>query len=139
MIYVTLIVSSNGSGDVSSWPLIPGLFWRHLLLSNFLVGHHTKVVIHSVSLSLPLSPLRWQSYLKAQTTEQWPSHVQGGYRIVMSSLTGTEQPHKRTFPGYSTSAPTFSKHPFIYMHVLVCFAVECKTVCNQSCVSDRRT
>jgi hypothetical protein len=26
MIYVTLIVSSNGSGDISSRPLLPGLF-----------------------------------------------------------------------------------------------------------------
>jgi hypothetical protein len=27
----------------------------------------------------------------------------------------------------------FGKHPFIYMHVLVCFTVECETVCSQSC------
>jgi hypothetical protein len=32
----------------------------------------------------------------------------------------------------------FGKHPLIYMHVLVCFAVECETVCSQSCVSSWR-
>jgi hypothetical protein len=32
----------------------------------------------------------------------------------------------------------FGKHPLIYMHVLVCFAVECETVCSQSCVLGRR-
>jgi hypothetical protein len=32
----------------------------------------------------------------------------------------------------------FGKHPFIYMHVLVCFAVECETMCSQSCVSGQR-
>jgi hypothetical protein len=29
----------------------------------------------------------------------------------------------------------FGKHPLIYMHVLVCFAVECETLCSQSCIS----
>jgi hypothetical protein len=32
----------------------------------------------------------------------------------------------------------FGKHPFIYMHVLICFVVECETVCSQSCASGRR-
>jgi hypothetical protein len=59
MIYVTLIISSNGSGDVSSRPLLPRLFWCHFLPPNFLAEHHIKVAIHSVvSLSLPLSLLR---------------------------------------------------------------------------------
>jgi hypothetical protein len=110
MIYVTLIVSSNGPGDVSSCPLLLGLFWRHFLPPNFLAGHHTKVAIHSVvSLSLPLSPLRQQSCVKTQTIEQWLSHVQGGCiaRMAMSSPTGTEEPHKRTVTTCSTSAPTF--------------------------------
>jgi hypothetical protein len=31
--------------------------------------------------------------------------------------------------------PLFGKHPLIYIHVLVCFAIECETVCSQSCVS----
>jgi hypothetical protein len=140
MIYVTLIISSNGPSDVSSCPLLPGLFWHHFLPPNFLAGCHTKVTIHSISLSLPLSPLRLQPYLKAQTTEQWPSQEQGGCiaQIAMFSPTGTEQPHKRTLTACSTSAPNFSKHPFIYMHVLVCFAIQCETVCSQSCVSGRR-
>jgi hypothetical protein len=62
-----------------------------------------------LSLSLSLSPLRQQPCLKAQTTEQCPSQVQGGRitRITMSSPTGTEQPHKRTFTTCSISAPTF--------------------------------
>jgi hypothetical protein len=59
---------------------------------TFLLCDHTKVVIHSISLSLPRSPLRQKSCLKAQ--------------IIMSSPTGTEQPHKRTFTVCSTSAPT---------------------------------
>jgi hypothetical protein len=32
----------------------------------------------------------------------------------------------------------FIKHPLIYMHVYVCFAIECETVCSQSCVSGWR-
>jgi hypothetical protein len=65
----------------------------------FVVGHHTKVVIYSVSLSLSLSPLRQQQCLKDQRRYQWSSHTQGGCiaRIVMSLSTGTEQPHKRIF------------------------------------------
>jgi hypothetical protein len=100
MIYVTLIISSNGPGDVSYRRLLPRLFWCH-----FLAGHYTKVAIHYVSLSLPLSPLMQQPCPKAQTTEQWLSHAQGGCiaRIAMSSPTGTEQPHRRTFTTYSTS------------------------------------
>jgi hypothetical protein len=31
----------------------------------------------------------------------------------------------------------FNKHPLIYVHILVYFTVECKTVCSQSCVSSR--
>jgi hypothetical protein len=69
MIYVTLIVSSNKPGDISSHPFLPGLFWCHFLPPNFLTRrvyypncHHTKVAIHSISLSLPLSPLRQQPY-----------------------------------------------------------------------------
>jgi hypothetical protein len=65
MIYVTLIVSSNESGDVSSCLLLPGLFWCHFLPLNFLAGRYTKVAIHSVSPSLTLSPLRQQPCLKA--------------------------------------------------------------------------
>jgi hypothetical protein len=109
MIYVTLIVSSNGPGDISSCPLLPRLFWRHFLPSNFLVGRHTKVAIHYIYLSLLLSTLRQQPCLKAQTTEQWSSHAQGGCiaRITTSLPTRTEQPHKRTFTACSTSAPTF--------------------------------
>jgi hypothetical protein len=30
----------------------------------------------------------------------------------------------------------FDKHHLIYIHVLVYFAVECETVCSQSCVSE---
>jgi hypothetical protein len=70
MIYVTFIVSSNGAGDVSSCPLLPELFWHLFLPPNFLAGHHTKVANHFVSLSLPLSRLRQQPCLQAQTTEQ---------------------------------------------------------------------
>jgi hypothetical protein len=70
MIYVTLIVSRNGPGDVSSRPLLPELFWCHFLTPNFLAERHTKIGIHSISLSFSLSPLRQQPYLKAQTTEQ---------------------------------------------------------------------
>jgi hypothetical protein len=32
----------------------------------------------------------------------------------------------------------FGKHHLIYMHVLVCFAIECEVVCSQSCVSGWR-
>jgi hypothetical protein len=53
MVYVPLIISSNGSDDVSYHPLLSELFWRHFLPSNFLAGCHTKVVIHYVSLSPP--------------------------------------------------------------------------------------
>jgi hypothetical protein len=107
---------------------------------NFLAKRHTKVAIHSVSLSLPLSTLSQQPCLKAQPQEQWPSHAQGGCitRIAMSSPTETEQPHKRTFIVCYTSPLLFGKHPFIYMHVLVCFVVECEIVCSQSCASGQR-
>jgi hypothetical protein len=107
MIYVTLIISSNGHGDISFYPLLPGLFCCHFLPSYFLAACHTKVVIHSVS--LPLSPLRHQPCLKAQTIEQWSSHIKGECiaQIAMSSPTGTEQPHKRTFIACFTSSPTF--------------------------------
>jgi hypothetical protein len=140
MMYITLIVSSNGPGDVSSHPLLHGLFWCYFLPPNFLAGHYTKVVIHYVSLSLLLSPLRQQPCLKAETIEQWSSYAQGGCvaRIAMSSPTGTKQSHKRTFTACSTSAPIFGKHLLIYMHVYVCFAVECETMCNQSCISSQR-
>jgi hypothetical protein len=70
MIYVTLIVSSNEAGDVSSQPLLPTMFSHHFLPPTFLAECHTKVDIHSIFLSLPLSPLRQQPCLKAQTTEQ---------------------------------------------------------------------
>jgi hypothetical protein len=117
MIYVTLIVSSIGPSDVSSRPLLPGLFWCHFLLPNFLAGHHTKVAIHSISLSLPLSPLRQQPCLKAQRTEQWLFHGQGGCiaRIVMSSPTGTKKTTQENLhcvfykcPYFSVSVPCFS-------------------------------
>jgi hypothetical protein len=76
-IYVTLIISSNKPGDVSFRPLLPRLFWCHFLPPKFLAWRHIKVAIYYVSLSLPLSTLRQQSCLKAQTTEQWSSHAQG--------------------------------------------------------------
>jgi hypothetical protein len=117
MIYVTLIVSSNGPGDVSSHPLLPGLFWRQFLPLNFLTRRHRNVATHSFSLSLPLSPHRKQPCLKAQTTEHWLSHMKGECiaRIAMSSSTGIEKPHKRTFTACSTSAPTFRLASF-HMH-----------------------
>jgi hypothetical protein len=123
MIYVTLIVSSNGPGDVSSRPFLPGLFWHHFLPSIFLAGCHTKVAIHYVvSLSLLLCPLRQQPCLKAQTTEQWSSHVQGGCiaQIAMPLPTRTKQPHKRTFTACSTSAPTFLYKSF---DIHACFSL----------------
>jgi hypothetical protein len=46
------------------------LFSHHFLPPNLLAGHHTKVAIHYASLSLSLSPLRQQPWLKAQTTKQ---------------------------------------------------------------------
>jgi hypothetical protein len=136
MIYVTSIVSSNGPGDVSSLPLLPGLFWSHFLPPNFLAGRHTKVAIHSIALSLALSPLRQQPCLKAQTTVQQPSHVQGGvlpelpcpHQLELSNHTRESSPCVLQVP------LLFSKHPLIYMHVLVCFVVECENVCSQSCV-----
>jgi hypothetical protein len=140
MMYATFIVSSNGPGDVSSRLLLLELFWCHILPPNFLAERHTKVAINSVSPSLPLSPIRLQPCLKAQTIEQWPSHAQGGCIawIAMSSPTGTEQPHKRTFTACSICAHIFGKHPFIYIHVLVCFTVEWEIVISQSYVSGRR-
>jgi hypothetical protein len=69
-VYLTLIVSSNMPGDVNKCSLLPGLFGRQLLPPNFWAWHHTTVVIHSISLSLPVSPFRQQPCLKAQTTEQ---------------------------------------------------------------------
>jgi hypothetical protein len=62
--YFTLIFSSIGSSDVNKYLLLPELFWRHLLPPNFWSWRHTKVDIHSVSLSLPVSPLRQQPCLK---------------------------------------------------------------------------
>jgi hypothetical protein len=50
-----MILSCNGCGDITSHSLllritamvIFGLFWRQ----NFVVGRHTKVAVHSLSLS----------------------------------------------------------------------------------------
>jgi hypothetical protein len=61
-IYIILILSSNGSSDISSRPLllritamvIPGVFCHQ----NFMDGRYINVVIHSLYLSLPPSPLR---------------------------------------------------------------------------------
>jgi hypothetical protein len=134
MIYVTLIVSSNRPGDVSHRPLLPGLFWSHFLPPNFLVGHQTKVAIHSASHSLPLSPLRQQPYLKSQTTEPWPSDIQA--RCISRSnchlLTNWNRAitQDNLDPRVLQVPLLFGKHPLIYMHVLVCFAVECETVCS---------
>jgi hypothetical protein len=64
-----MILSCNGCGDITSHSLllritamvIFGLFWRQ----NFVVGRHTKVVVHSLSLSLlgscHISKLKQQS------------------------------------------------------------------------------
>jgi hypothetical protein len=137
MINVTLIVSSNGPRDVSSRPLLPGLFLHHFLLPNFLPGRHTKVVIHSISLSLPLGSSH-VSKLKQQSKDH-PTHKEG----VLPELPCPRQLE----PSHHTREPSprvlhvpllFDKHHFIYMHVLVCFAVECKTMCSQSSASCRR-
>jgi hypothetical protein len=121
-----MIISSNMPGDLSSRPLLHGLFSRHFLPPNLLAGRHTKVAIHYVSLSLPLSPLRQQSCLKAQTTKQCPSHVQGGciaqiamyigssvssiVRIVISSPNGGRASNWL----YYSSSTTFST-PTIFL------------------------
>jgi hypothetical protein len=107
LIYVTLIVSSNRPGDISYASCYLDCFDAIFYHQIFWLGAIQKY--HPFYLSLPLSPLRKQPCLKAQTTEQWSSHAQGGCiaRIAMSSPTGTEQPHKRTFTTCSTSAPTF--------------------------------
>jgi hypothetical protein len=132
MIYVPLIISSNGSGDVFSRLLLPGLFWHHFLASNILSGRHTKVAIHSISLcSLRLSiGSSHVSKLKQQTNGH-PTWKDG----VLPQLPCPHQlePSKHTrepSPRVLQVPLLFGKHPFIYMHVLVCFMVECETVCN---------
>jgi hypothetical protein len=105
-----------------------------------LAERHTKVAIHSVSLSLPLSPLRQQPCLKAQT--------QSNDRPTCKKVVLPELPcpcqlepsnHTREHSLHVLQVPLlFGKHRFIYMHVLVSFAVECETVCSQSCASGQR-
>jgi hypothetical protein len=137
IIYVTLIISSSGSGDVSSCPLLPGLFWRHFLLSNILAGCYTKVAIHFVSLSLPLGSSHISK--RKQQSNDHPMRKEG----VLPEL---PCPHQLE-PSNHTREPSplilqvpllLGKDPLIYMHVLVCLMVECEIVCSQSCVSGQR-
>jgi hypothetical protein len=117
MLYVTLIISSNRHGDLSSHPLIlriramviSGVLWCYFLPTKFCgcAPHKSR---HPFSPSLPLSPLRQLSCLKAQTIEQWPSHTKESvlpelpcpHQLEPSNHTREPSPHI-----YSTSAPTF--------------------------------
>jgi hypothetical protein len=143
-VYITLILNSNGPGDISSRPLllrittmvILGVFWHYFFRQNFVVGRHTNVAIHSLSLSLPPSlSLRQLPCLKAQTTEQWWSHTQGECiaQIAMYSPTGTKQPHKRTFTACSTSASIFLVTILSYTCMFGFASVECETVLSILC------
>jgi hypothetical protein len=50
------------------------------------------------------------------------------HQLEPSNHIGEPSPHILQVP------LLFGKRPLIYMHVLVCFTVECEIVCSQSCV-----
>jgi hypothetical protein len=102
---------------------------------NFLAMRHTKVAIHSASLCLPLGS-SYVSKLKQQSNNH-PTCKDGVLpemprQLELSNHIGEASPRVLQVP------LLFGKHPLIYMHVLVCFAVECETVCSQSCISGWR-
>jgi hypothetical protein len=87
------------------------------LLTNFLAGRHTKVVIHSVSLSLPVSSLRQQPCLKSQNNRAMvvprarrvydPNY----YVLVKWNRATTKENLHHVFykcPYFSVGAPCFS-------------------------------
>jgi hypothetical protein len=61
-VYITLILSRNGTG------VILGVFYAIFYRQNFVVGHHTKVVIHS-----PPAPL--DSYHVSKLKQQSNGHL----------------------------------------------------------------
>jgi hypothetical protein len=70
MIYVTSIVTMGLVMSPSPPPPCYLDCFGAIFATKFLAGRHIKVAIHYVSHSLPLSPLKQQPCLKAQTTEQ---------------------------------------------------------------------
>jgi hypothetical protein len=137
-----LIVSSNGPGDVSYRPLLLGLFWRYFLPSNNLAGRPYKSS-HPFCLPLPPSlylPLGSNHISKfKQQSNGHPTRKEGVLpklscpcQLEPSNHIGEPSPRVLHVP------LLFGKYPLIYMHILVCFTVECRTVCSQSFVLDQR-
>jgi hypothetical protein len=132
MIYVTWIISSNVPGDVSSRPLLP------FLPPKFLAGRHTIVAIHSIPSPSLYLPLGSNHVSKLKQKSNGHSTCKEG---VLPRLTCPRQLE----PSNYTREPStrvlqvpllFSKHPLIYMHVCICFTVECESVCSQPFVLD---
>jgi hypothetical protein len=91
----------------------------------------------SPSLGLPLDNSHI-SKLKQQSND-YPTRKEGvlpelscPLQLESSNNTGEHSPCVLKVP------LLFGKHPLIYMHILVCFVVECEIVCSQSCISGRR-
>jgi hypothetical protein len=142
MLYVTLNISSNGSGNISSRPLllritsmvIPRVFWCHFCRKNFVAGRHTKVAIHSLSLSLSLPPsLPLGSYMSQSSNNRAMvvPRAMGVYCLnchVLANWNGatTQENLHRLF--YKCSYFLISILSYTCMFVFA--SVECQIVCR---------
>jgi hypothetical protein len=122
MLYATLIVSSDGPGDVSSSPLqlriitmvILGVFWHYFLPPKF-CGRAPHKSSHPFSRSL--SHLRQLPCLKSQITRKVLPELPCPHELEPSN-------HSREpSPCVLQVSLLFGKHPFIYMHVCICFGL----------------
>jgi hypothetical protein len=116
-VYITLIHSSNGPGDISSCPLllrittmsITRVFWCHFLPPNFCGWPPHK---SSHPFSLPLSPLGSCHVSKVQQS----SHAQGGC-IVWIIISASTEPSNHTrgpSPRVLQVPLLFGRHPFYH-------------------------
>jgi hypothetical protein len=91
----------------------------------------------SLSLYLPLGSNHVLK-LKQQSNDH-PTHKEDVLPELTCSRQLEQSNHTREPSPRILQVPLlFGKHPFIYMHVLVCFTIKCETVCSQSCASGQR-
>jgi hypothetical protein len=99
--------------------VVLGVFWLHFCRQNFVAAFHTKVAIHSLSLS-PLSSchvskVKQQSNSCPTRKEGVLPELQCPSELELSNHTREPSPHVLHVP------LLFGKDTFIYMHVCICF------------------
>jgi hypothetical protein len=128
MLYVTLILGSNGSGDVSSRPLlqrittivIPGVFWRYFFPPKF-CGWAPHKSSHPFSLSPPIGSYHVSKF--KQQSDDRPTCKEGVLPELPCPRQLEPSNHKREPSLRVVQVPLlFGKHPFIYMHVCIWFS-----------------